>query len=137
MTDTRPPTTSDAVADDAVSNGAVSNGAGTNGAAATDAVTSDDPTRLFSTSILISAIRCSLSYVVFPWVLPLIGASDAVGPWIGLPIGVVAIVFNILSIRRFWRADHKWKWPITVLNLSVMVLVTVLMIEDLRELFGR
>ena len=32
----------------------------------------DPATRLFSRSILISAIRCTLTYVVFPWILPIL-----------------------------------------------------------------
>jgi uncharacterized membrane protein YadS len=94
----------------------------------------DEATRAFSTSILISAVRCTLSYVVFPWILPLLHVSDAVGPWIGLPIGAIAIVSNVASIRRFWRADHRWKWPVSVLNVAVLVLVTILVIDDVREL---
>lgn len=94
----------------------------------------DAATRVFSTSILISAIRCTLSYVVFPWVLPLIHASDSIGPWIGLPVGAVAIVSNAFSIRRFWRADHRWKWPVSVLNVAVLILVAILVVQDILEL---
>lgn len=94
----------------------------------------DAASRAFSTSILISATRCLLTYVVFPFVLPLVGASGTVGPGIGLVVGAVALVSNAVSIRRFWRADHRWKWPITVLNLSVIGLVTVLVARDVADL---
>ena len=94
----------------------------------------DQATRVFSRSILISAIRCTLSYVVLPWILPAVGIAAGVGPWIGVVISPVAIGFNIASIRRFWLADHKWKWPITVLNLSVIVLLVILFVDDLTEL---
>ena len=91
-------------------------------------------TRAFSTSMLISATRCLLTYVIFPFVLPAVGASGAVGPGIGLVVGAVALVSNVVSIRRFRRADHRWKWPITVLNLSVIVLVSVLVARDVADL---
>jgi len=96
--------------------------------------TDDEATRVFSRSVVISGIRCTLAYVVFPWILPLLHVSDRVGPWIGLVIGVVAVGFNIASIRRFWVADHRWKWPITVLNVSVIVLLAILFVQDLRSL---
>jgi hypothetical protein len=99
-------------------------------------LTDDVATKAFSTSILISATRCLLTYVVFPWLLPLLGARGGVGPAIGLPIGVVAIGFNIASIRRFWAANHRWRWPITVLNCSVIVLLVVLVVDDLSELLS-
>ena len=48
------------------------------------------------------------------------------GPWIGLPVGLVAIAANIVSIRRFHRADHRWKWPMTAINSGIIALLTVL-----------
>ena len=94
----------------------------------------DSITRTFSQSVVISGIRCVLAYVIFPWVLPALGWASGVGPWIGLVVGVVAIGFNIASIRRFWIADHRWKWPITVINLSVIGLLLALLVQDLGNL---
>lgn len=103
-------------------------------APATRAPEVDPATRAFSISILISGVRCVLTYVVFPWVLPLMGFAGGVGPTIGLVVGTVAIGFNVASIRRFWVSDHRWKWPITVLNTSVIVLLLVLLAQDVTEL---
>ncbi len=98
--------------------------------------TEETATRVFSTSILISAVRCTLAYVVFPWVLPALGLASGVGPGIGLAVGVVAIGFNIASIRRFHRSDHAWKWPITALNCIVIALLAVLAGIDISDLLG-
>ena len=103
-------------------------------APAPDAEADEQAQRVFSTSILISATRCTLTYVVFPFVAPLIGIASGVTSAVGLVIGTVAIVFNVLSIRRFWAADHRWKWPMTILNLSVIVLLVVLLIVDFGNL---
>ena len=91
--------------------------------------------KAFSKSILISATRCVLTYVVLPFVAPLLGLAKGVGPWIGIPLGLVAIYFNVKSIRRFWAADHRWKWAFTVISSSVIVLLVVLLVEDLADLF--
>lgn len=95
----------------------------------------DTTSRLFSTTILISAVRCTLAYVVFPWLLPLLGVTKDMGPGLGLVIGSVAIVFNVLSIRRFHSSGHRWKWPVTALNITVIVLLSILAVQDLLELF--
>lgn len=104
----------------------------------TESVTAAAPVnsaeRAFSLSILISAVRCTLTYVVFPWVLPLLGIAGGVGPGIGLAIGAIAIVSNVMSIRRFWAADHRWKIPISLLNGSVIVLLVILVVVDLGDL---
>ena len=39
----------------------------------------DSSTRMFSKSMVISGIRCMLSYVVFPWLLPVLGVTGTVG----------------------------------------------------------
>lgn len=99
-----------------------------------DVAGQESATRVFSQSVLISGIRCVLAYIVFPWVLPALGIAGGVGPWIGIVVGVVAIGFNIASIRRFWAADHRWKWPITVINCTVIGMLVVLLVMDLGSL---
>ena len=90
--------------------------------------------RIFSISILISAIRCTLTYVVFPWVLPLLGIAKGVGPGVGVTVGVIAIAFNILSIRRFHRSTHPWRRALMALNSCVIVLLLVLVALDVADL---
>jgi len=94
----------------------------------------DRATKAFSTSVLVSGIRCTLAYVVFPWLLPALGLASGVGPALGLAIGPVAIGFNVASIRRFHASDHRWKWYITALNGAVIALLLVLLAMDVREL---
>jgi hypothetical protein len=90
--------------------------------------------RLFNFSIALSGLRCVLSYVVFPIVTPLLGAAAGVGPIIGVPIAVVALVFDVMAVRRFWAADHRWRWGVTLVYVVVMSLVLALLIGDLVHL---
>jgi hypothetical protein len=98
------------------------------------AATRDEAQRLFGTSMLLSATRCLLTYIVFPIVTPLLGTATSVAPAIGLPIAVVALWFDVMGIRRFWLANHRWRWPVTAIYLSVMALVTVLLVGDIGQL---
>ena len=95
-----------------------------------------DAERVFSTSLLISATRCLLTYVVLPFLAPAVGFAKGVGPWIGIPLGVVAIVFNVLSIRRFWAAEHRWRWAYTAVGVAVIVLLSVLIVTDVADLLN-
>lgn len=92
--------------------------------------------RAFSTSILVSAVRCTLTYVVLPFLAPLLGIASDVGPGLGLAIGVVAIASNILTIRRFHAAQHRWRWAYTAIAVSIIGLLTVLMVQDIADLVG-
>lgn len=89
---------------------------------------------IFSSSILLSATRCLLSYIVLPVMAPWIGTVPLIGPAIGLPVGVVALVFDVRAIRRFFLADHRWRWVAAGLYLAVMVMVTALVVRDVLHL---
>lgn len=100
------------------------------------AVLSQQAESAFSKSIAVSAIRCTLTYVLIPFVFPLIGFGAGVGPYIGVPIGLAAIVANVVSIRRFHRSDHRWKWPMSIINGGILILLVILVVIDFRDLLG-
>jgi hypothetical protein len=90
--------------------------------------------KAFQTSLLVATVRCLLMYIVFPFVLPALGIARGVGPAIGLAISVVAITCIVLSVRRFWRADHSKRWHYTALGTTVIVFLAALVVLDLVEL---
>ncbi len=98
--------------------------------------TDGDAQRAFSTSVLVSAVRCVLTYLVLPFIAPALGLATGVGPAIGIPIGAVAIACNVMTIRRFWAADHRWRWAYTALAVTVIALLLVLMVRDVATLVG-
>lgn len=87
--------------------------------------------RLFNVSIVLSGLRCLIGYVVLPVITPAIGAAARVGPIIGIPIATVALVFDVAAVRRFWLANHRWRWGITAVYVIVMSMVLALLIGDL------
>lgn len=88
----------------------------------------------FTTSLLVSATRCLLTYLVLPFLAPAVGFAAGVGPWIGLPLSMVGIAANVVSIRRFWAADHRWRWAYSAVGVGVIVLLAVLAAGDLAAL---
>ncbi len=98
--------------------------------------TAADAQKAFQTSIMVATVRCMLMYVVFPFVLPAVGLASGVGPWIGLPISVIAIIAIVMSIRRFWRADHSKRWHYTVLGTTVIGFLIYLVVKDLSKILG-
>ena len=94
----------------------------------------NEAARLFSLSIVISGTRCLLTYVVFPWVLPLLGIAGGVGPAVGVAVGVVAIFFNLLSIRRWRGSTSAARVPLMTLNSIVIVFLLVLVVIDVSRL---
>lgn len=87
----------------------------------------------FRRSMLVSTVRCSLTYLVFPFVLPALGLVTETGVLIGIVIGVLAITCDIFAIRRFFSVDHKWRWHFTTIVAGVVCLLTVLLVGDIVQ----
>lgn len=92
--------------------------------------------KAFQTSLMVATVRCLLMYIVFPFVLPAIGLASDVGPAIGLAISAAAIVCIVLSLRRFWRADHPMRWWYGALGGTVLCFMVVLVVIDLTALIS-
>jgi hypothetical protein len=90
--------------------------------------------KVFEVSIYISAARCLLTYIVLPFIFPIIGVSTRATPIIGLPVSFIAIAADVMSIRRFWRADHKYRWHYTALAGAIILAMLVLVTIDVTDL---
>ena len=88
----------------------------------------------FQKSIVITACRCIVMYLVLPFVLPIVGVASGVGPAIGLVIGVLAMIAIVYSIRRFWRADHPKRWHYMVFASVIIGFLIYLLVKDIIEL---
>ncbi len=91
----------------------------------------------FQRSMTISAFRCTLTYVVFPFLAPAIGFATGVGPLVGLLIGSIAIVCDVYTVRRFFAADHRWRWHFSAIAVCIIGLLAVLLVQDLSHVIGQ
>ncbi|MFK7916762.1 MAG: hypothetical protein AB8G14_01680 [Ilumatobacter sp.] len=89
----------------------------------------------FQKSLVWTAARCLLMYIVFPFVLPPLGIALGVGPVIGITIGLLAMVSIVYSIRRFWRAEHSKRWHYTVFGSLIIMFLIWATIADTIRLF--
>lgn len=90
--------------------------------------------KVFGRSILLSTVRCLLTYVVLPLLKPVVDLSGGVGPVLGLVIGTVSAVAIVASMRRFWRAGHRFRWHYTVVGGAILVLLVVSAVRDVLSL---
>ena len=88
----------------------------------------------FQKSLFISTCRCLLMYIVFPFVLPAVGIARGVGPFIGVVIGILAMVSITYSIRRFWRANHSKRWHYTIFGLTIIGFLVFLAFKDIAAI---
>ena len=90
----------------------------------------------FQKSLFISTCRCTLMYIVFPFVLPAVGIARGVGPIIGVIIGMLAMVSITYSIRRFWRANHSKRWHYTIFGTAIICFLIYLALKDLSTILS-
>lgn len=90
--------------------------------------------RLFGKSLLLSTVRCLLTYIVLPLLKPVVDLSGGVGPVLGLVIGTISAVAILASMRRFWAADHRMRWGYTVIGGAILVLLVVQAVGDVAAL---
>lgn len=87
-------------------------------------------------SIVISGIRCIITYLLVPIATPIIGFTGAVAAPVSIALSVAAIVLGYHSLRRFWLADHRLRWRYTTFIAVVWVLLAVGIVVDLGSLLG-
>ena len=90
--------------------------------------------KVFGASILVSTVRCLLTYVLLPLLKPVVDLSGGVGPALGLLIGAVSAVAIVYSMRRFWAASHRWRWAYTAVGGGILVLLAVQAVRDVAAL---
>jgi hypothetical protein len=90
----------------------------------------------FSRSIALSATRCLLTYVMLPLLAPVMNLSGALGPVLGLLIGAVSVVAIVAATRRFFAADHRWRWGYVGIGSVILVLLAVQAVVDIADLAG-
>jgi hypothetical protein len=79
-----------------------------------------DAQRAFNFSLIFTGIQCTLQYIVFPFILPVLGVATSVTLPLLIGINVLAIVSMILSLRRFWQINYKHKWGYLLMSLVLL-----------------
>lgn len=91
--------------------------------------------RLFGGSLAFVALRCTLRYIVLPFLLPLVGLASALSAAIALAIDAVALTTIALNVRRLWHTN--WRWRYLGLAVGMTVIIGILAWRDLQIIFGR
>jgi hypothetical protein len=99
-----------------------------------DAVQADAARSAMSKSILVSAVRCMVTYVLIPFGVPVLHVLDAIGRPLSIALCLVAIFFSTRSVRRFWAADHRYRWPYTFVAAIVVAYMVFGITTDLLHI---
>jgi len=87
--------------------------------------------RAFRWAIVVSAVRCIISYVLIPILIPLLSVMGSLAAPITIALCVVALVNGWLGVRRFWVTDHRGKWGYTWFMALIYVISIVTIVHEI------
>ncbi|MFT4219641.1 MAG: hypothetical protein QM611_03885 [Microbacterium sp.] len=92
--------------------------------------------RAFRTAIIVSGVRCLISYLLVPILIPITAVAGFVAAPLSLALCLFAIVNGVISVRRFWVSNHRSRWMYTWFMAVVFVVLIVAIVLDVSRLAG-
>ena len=93
--------------------------------------------RAFRWSILVTAIRCTILYLIVPILVPVVSVAHVVAAPVSIALCIFALVNGVVSVRRFWTANHPARWKYTAFMGIVFVVLLVSIVIDITSLVSR
>lgn len=87
-------------------------------------------------SLLLSAVRCVVTYVLIPVLVPVFGWLTPLAAPISFVLTIVAGAMAITSLRRVWAAEWSHRWAYTAFAAVVLLALAGLLVVDVLALVG-
>ncbi len=91
-------------------------------------------TAVVGSSMVFVAVRCTLQYVILPFVLPFLGWGDTLSAMLSLVIELFALGMIAYNIWRLWNTS--WRWGYLAWSTLMVFIITVFVISDIRILMA-
>jgi hypothetical protein len=88
--------------------------------------------RILGGSLIFVAIRCTLQYVILPFILPFAGLTGTFSIVITLILELIALAVIFYNIQRLWHT--KWRWRYIGLSLFTITIIAIFLYYDARLL---
>lgn len=92
--------------------------------------------RAFRWAIVVSAVRCTISYVIIPVLIPILSVMGSLASPISIALCLVALVNGWLGVRRFWKTDHQGKWVYTWFMALIYVISIGTIIHEMTKVLA-
>lgn len=93
-----------------------------------------DAHRNFRVALVISGVRCLITYLLIPILVPIVGVAGVLAAPLGIVLCLVAGVNGVVSVRRFWISDHRGKWMYTWFIVIVFAILAIAMVSDIARI---
>ncbi|MGO1563084.1 MAG: hypothetical protein ACTHW7_14805 [Actinomycetaceae bacterium] len=90
--------------------------------------------RRLRVSLFVSAVRCIITYVLIPVLVPILSIAQVLAAPVGIALCALAVVTGITSLRRFWALNHRSRWMYTAFVAVVFVTLAFALYSDISRL---
>lgn len=90
------------------------------------------PDRGITFALLLSALRCTVQYVILPFVLPWLGVAAAIPPWVTLLLSLIALFSLVRNLRYLFRIQHARRWSYLGIACVIATGLLIFIGVDLR-----
>jgi hypothetical protein len=90
--------------------------------------------RYTGTYLLIVCVRCTIQYILLPFVLPFLGLSGSVATGVSMAIDLLALGMILYNVRRLWNTS--WRYRYLALSVVMIAILVVFLVNDLRYFAG-
>lgn len=82
--------------------------------------------------LLFVCVRCTIQYILLPFVLPLVGVRGNLATSLSLAIDVIALTVIVFNVYRLWNTS--WRYRYLALSVVMVGILLVFMYNDLQAL---
>jgi len=82
-------------------------------------------TAVIGIPLLLTAVRCTLQYIIVPFVLPLLGASYAWSPLANMIAGLFSISVILYNVKSLWLTNWRKRYLIVAAVMVPLILLAV------------
>ena len=75
--------------------------------------------------IMLTAIRCTLLYILVPFVLPVLGISGFFSPIVNIIAGVFGIGVILYNIKHLWNSNWRRRYLLLSSVIIPFILITM------------
>ena len=74
--------------------------------------------------ILLTAVRCTLLYILVPFVLPILGITDSFSPAVNMTAAFLGVGLMLYNLIRLWKTSWRTKYLILSLVMIPFILLS-------------
>lgn len=82
--------------------------------------------------LLFVCVRCTIQYILLPFVLPLLGLGGTLAIGISMAIDLLALGMILYNVRALW--DTSWRYRYLALSVVMVGIIAIFLYNDLRVL---